>query len=300
MERPPGGDELRRWRLHEGETSLLFRVMNRNKRSLTLNLKHSKGRAVALDLIRRSDVVLENFRPGTLERWGLGIERMREVNPGVILVRSSGYGHRPIPRPPGFGGVAEAVGGLRNLTGYPDRPPTRVGISLADSVSGLYAVIGALAALHRRNVTGQGEMVDVALVRDDYSLMESLTPDYSAFQVEPERTGSSLRDGAVQEHVCGDGRYVVISGNGDSIFKRLMRASADPNWPRTYGSPITPAECGTPVTGRRHFGLDPGTAARGGAAAVGQGQIPSAPTSPRPTSPRIRTTRPAACWSGMG
>jgi crotonobetainyl-CoA:carnitine CoA-transferase CaiB-like acyl-CoA transferase len=230
VERPPGGDELRRWRLHEGETSLLFRVMNRNKRSLTLDLKHSEGRTVALDLIRRSDVVLENFRPGTLERWGLGIERMREVNPGVILVRISGYGQSgPYRDRPGFGGVAEAVGGLRNLTGYPDRPPTRVGISLADSVSGLYAVIGALAALHRRGVTGQGEVVDVALYETVYSLMESLTPDYSAFQVEPERAGGSL-PGIVPSgtYVCRDGRYVVISGNGDSIFKRLMRVIGRP------------------------------------------------------------------------
>ncbi|MDP9848774.1 CaiB/BaiF CoA transferase family protein [Streptosporangium lutulentum] len=230
VERPPGGDELRRWRLHEGETSLLFRVMNRNKRSVTLDLKRSEGRTVALDLIRRSDVVLENFRPGTLERWGLGIERMREVNPGVILVRISGYGQSgPYRDRPGFGGVAEAVGGLRNLTGYPDRPPTRVGISLADSVSGLYAVIGALAALHRRDVTGQGEVVDVALYETIYSLMESLTPDYSAFQIEPERTGGSLPGIAPSNtYLCGDGRHVVISGNGDSIFKRLMRVIGRP------------------------------------------------------------------------
>ncbi|MFC6063296.1 CaiB/BaiF CoA transferase family protein [Streptomyces ochraceiscleroticus] len=230
VERPLGGDELRRWRLHEGDTSLLFRVMNRNKRSITLDLKQSEGRAVALDLIRRSDVVLENFRPGTLERWGLGIEQMREVNRGVILARISGYGQSgPYRDRPGFGGVAEATGGLRHLTGYPDRPPTRVGISLADSVAGLYAVIGALTALHRRGVTGQGEVVDVALYEAVYSLMESLTPDYDAFQVERERTGSSLPGIAPSNtYLCGDGRYVVISGNGDSIFKRLMRVIGRP------------------------------------------------------------------------
>ncbi|MFG2072229.1 CaiB/BaiF CoA transferase family protein [Nonomuraea maritima] len=225
VERPTGGDELRRWRLHEGETSLLFRVLNRNKRSVTLDLGRPEGQAVALELVRRSDVVLENFRPGTLERWGLAVERMREVNPDVIVVRVSGYGQSgPYLDRPGFGGVAEAVGGLRNLTGYPDRPPTRVGISLADSVAGLYAVIGALMGLHRRTSTGQGEVVDVALYEAVYSLMESLTPDHDAFGVEPERAGSAL-PGIVPSntYLCGDGRYVVISGNGDAIFRRLMR-----------------------------------------------------------------------------
>ncbi|MFI7613851.1 CaiB/BaiF CoA transferase family protein [Nonomuraea terrae] len=231
VERPRGGDELRRWRLHEGETSLLFRAMNRNKRSVTLDLRHPEGRTVALDLIRRSDVVLENFRPGTLERWGLDVERMREANPGVIVVRISGYGQSgPYRDRPGFGGVAEAVGGLRNLTGYPDRPPTRVGISLADSVAGLYAVIGALTALRRRSVTGRGDIVDVALYEAVYSLMESLTPDYDAFAVEPERTGASLPGIAPSgTYLCGDGKYVVISGNGDSIFKRLMRVIGRPD-----------------------------------------------------------------------
>lgn len=231
VERPAGGDELRRWRLHEGDTSLLFRTMNRNKRSITLDLNHPEGRAVALRLIRRSDVVLENFRPGTLERWGLGIDAMREVNPGVVLTRISGYGQTgPYRDRPGFGGVAEAIGGLRHLTGYPDRPPTRVGISLADSVAGLYAVVGSLAALRRRAVTGEGESVDVALYEAIYSLMESLTPDYDAFLVERERTGSSLPGIAPSNtYPCADGRYVVISGNGDSIFKRLMQVIGRPD-----------------------------------------------------------------------
>ncbi|KOX01651.1 MULTISPECIES: CaiB/BaiF CoA transferase family protein [unclassified Streptomyces] len=231
VERPVGGDELRRWRLHGGDTSLLFRAMNRNKRSLTLDLKHPEGRDVALRLIRRCDIVLENFRPGTLERWGLGIEQMREVNPGVILTRISGYGQTgPYRDRPGFGGVAEAIGGLRHLTGYPDRPPTRVGVSLADSVAGLYAVIGALAALHRRAATGRGDTVDVALYEAVYSLMESLTPDYDAFGVERERSGSSLPGIAPSNtYLCSDGRYVVISGNGDSIFRRLMQVIGRPD-----------------------------------------------------------------------
>lgn len=231
VERPVGGDELRRWRLHEGDTSLLFRAMNRNKRSLTLDLKHPEGRAVALELIRRSDVVLENFRPGTLERWDLGPELMREANPGLVVTRISGYGQSgPYRDRPGFGGVAEAVGGLRQLTGYPDRPPTRVGISLADSVAGLYAVIGSLAALRHRTATGRGDTVDVALYEAVYSLMESLTPDYDAFAVQRERSGSSLPGIAPSNtYRCADGRHVVISGNGDSIFKRLMRVVERPD-----------------------------------------------------------------------
>ncbi|MEU9657296.1 CaiB/BaiF CoA transferase family protein [Streptomyces chartreusis] len=231
VERPVGGDELRRWRLHAGDTSLLFRAMNRNKRSLTLDLKQPEGRAVALELIGRCDIVLENFRPGTLERWGLSPERMREVNPGLIVTRISGYGQTgPYRDRPGFGGVAEAIGGLRHLTGHPDRPPTRVGISLADSVAGLYAVIGSLAALRHRTATGRGDIVDVALYEAVYSLMESLTPDYDAFAVERERTGSSLPGIAPSNtYLCGDGRYVVISGNGDSIYKRLMQVIDRPD-----------------------------------------------------------------------
>ncbi|WP_405542646.1 CoA transferase [Streptomyces phaeochromogenes] len=231
VERPVGGDELRRWRLHEGDTSLLFRAMNRNKRSLTLDLKHPEGRAVALELIGRCDIILENFRPGTLEGWGMGAEQMREANPGLIVTRISGYGQTgPYRDRPGFGGVAEAIGGLRHLTGYSDRPPTRVGISLADSVAGLYAVIGSLAALQRRAATGRGDTVDVALYEAVYSLMESLTPDYDAFAVQRERSGSSLPGIAPSNtYLCADGRYVVISGNGDSIFKRLMHVIGRPD-----------------------------------------------------------------------
>jgi crotonobetainyl-CoA:carnitine CoA-transferase CaiB-like acyl-CoA transferase len=221
VERPGGGDELRRWRLYGGDTSLLFRALNRNKRSVGVDLKSAAGRDLALRLVERSDVVLENFRPGTLERWGLGPEELHAVNPTVVLVRISGYGQSgPYRDRPGFGGVAEAVGGLRNLTGYPDRPPTRVGVSLADSVAALYAVIGALMALRRPH----GEVVDVALYEGIYSLMESLVPDYEVFDVHPERSGSSL-PGVVPSNTyrCADGKFAVVSGNGDAIFRRLMR-----------------------------------------------------------------------------
>jgi crotonobetainyl-CoA:carnitine CoA-transferase CaiB-like acyl-CoA transferase len=227
VERPRGGDELRRWRLHGGDTSLLFRTLNRNKRSITLDLSSPDGRDIALRLAERTDVVLENFRPGTLERWGLGPERLQAVNAALVLVRISGYGQSgPYRDRPGFGGVAEAIGGLRNLTGFPDRPPTRVGVSLADSVAALYAVIGALMALRRPH----GEVVDVALDEGIYSLTESLVADYEVFDVSPERAGGAL-PGVVPSNTyrCADDRWVVISGNGDAIFRRLMRLTGRPD-----------------------------------------------------------------------
>lgn len=236
VERPRTGDELRRWRLHGGSTSLLFRTLGRNKRSITLNLKHRRGRDVALALIKRSDIVLENFRPGTLESLGLGPTEIARVNPNAIVVRISGYGQTgPYRDRPGFGGVAEAVGGLRHLVGYPDRPPVRVGISLADSVAGLYAVIGALMGLLRRTSRTSrtsrpgGEVVDVALYETVYSLMESLVPDHDAFGVRRAPEGAGLPGISPSNTFrCADGRYVVISGNGDAIFRRLMVAVGRP------------------------------------------------------------------------
>jgi formyl-CoA transferase len=226
VERPGTGDELRTWRRHGGDTSLLFRTLGRNKRSLTVDMRTDEGRTIALKLIARADIVLENFRPGTLERWGMGPEVMSELNPEVILVRVSGYGQTgPYRDRPGFGGVAEAVGGLRHVVGYPDRPPVRVGISLADTVAGLYAVIGALMGLVQRNASHTGEVVDVALYEAVYSLMESLTPDYDAFGIQRAPAGSGLPGIAPSNtYPCSDGKFVVISGNGDAIFRRLMEA----------------------------------------------------------------------------
>jgi crotonobetainyl-CoA:carnitine CoA-transferase CaiB-like acyl-CoA transferase len=221
----PTGDELRRWRLHgEPHTSLLFRTVNRNKRSVTLDLTSPAGRDAALRLAAGADVVLESFRPGTLERLGLGPDVLRAANPDLVLVRVSGYGQTgPYRDRPGFGGVAEAVGGLRALTGYPDRPPTRVGVSLADSVAGLHAVIGALLALRRRDRGAGGDTVDVALYEAVYALTESLLPDWDAHGVTPARTGSALAGVAPSNtYRCADGKWVVIAGNGDAIFVRLM------------------------------------------------------------------------------
>jgi formyl-CoA transferase len=230
VERPGTGDELRRWRLHGGDTSLLFRTLARNKRSVTLDLRRPEGQDVARRLIAGADVLLENFRPGTLEKWGLGPDDLHAIHPDLVVVRVSGYGQTgPYRDRPGFGGVAEAVGGLRALTGYPDQPPTRVGISLADSVAGLYAVIGALLGLIQRGRCG-GEVVDVALYEAVHSLMESLVPDFDAFGVVRGPAGTGLPGVAPSNtYRCADGRYVVISGNGDGIFRRLMDVIGRPD-----------------------------------------------------------------------
>jgi formyl-CoA transferase len=226
VERPTGGDELRRWRLVEGETSLLYRTINRGKRSVTLDLGSDVGRKIALELAARCDVVLENFRPGTLERWGLGPDDLKAVKPDIVLVRISAYGQNgPYRDRPGFGAIAEAVGGLRELTGEADRLPARTGVSLADSVAGLYAVIGALMCLLRK----QGGTVDVALHEAVFSLTESLLPDYEAFGVRRERLGGRMEGVAPSNaYACADGT-VIIAGNGDSIFRRLMGVIGRPD-----------------------------------------------------------------------
>jgi formyl-CoA transferase len=225
---PPGeGDPLRRWRkLHNG-TSLWWYSLSRNKKSITLNLKSDEGRRILRALIERADVVVENFRPGTLEGWGLGWDELSRINPGLILVRISGYGQTgPYRDRPGFGGIAEAIGGLRFVTGYPDRAPVRVGVSLGDTLAALYSVVGALVALHHRNVNGgKGQVVDAALYEAVFAVMESLLPEYSHAGVVRQRSGASLPGiSPSNTYTCGDGGYVVIGGNSDGIFKRLMRA----------------------------------------------------------------------------
>jgi formyl-CoA transferase len=223
VERPGDGDELRRWRLHGGDTSLLWRTIGRNKRSLTLDMRRPEGAEIALRLVRESDVVLVGFRPGTLERWGLGRDEMRAVNPDAVVVQVSGFGQTgPYRARPGFGAVAEALSGLRHVTGDPDRPPTRVGVSLADSVAGLYAVIGALLGLLRRRQGAGGETVDVALYEATFSLMESLVPDYDVFGVQPQRSGSRLPGIAPSNTYRASDGWVVLAGNGNAIYKRLM------------------------------------------------------------------------------
>ncbi|WKA58318.1 CaiB/BaiF CoA-transferase family protein [Planococcus shenhongbingii] len=223
---PPGkGDPIRNWRVvHEG-TSLWWYVQSRNKKCITLDLKSLEGKEIIQKLAEEVDIVVENFRPGTLEKWGIGYEDLKKVNKKIIFVRISGYGQDgPYKDKPGFGSIGEAVGGIRHLTGYPELPPTRVGISLGDSVASLYGVIGALMALRHRDISGEGQIVDVALYEAVFSLMESMVPEYDHSKIIRERTGSTL-PGITPSNIylCKDGKYVVIGANGDSIFKRLCK-----------------------------------------------------------------------------
>ena len=225
---PPGeGDPLRRWRkLHNG-TSLWWYSLSRNKKSIVLNLKSDDGRRILRALLEKADVLVENFRPGTLEGWGLGWDELSRLNPRLVVVRISGYGQTgPYRDRPGFGAIAEAVGGLRYITGYPDRAPVRAGVSLGDTLAALYAVIGALVALHHRNVNGgKGQIVDAALYEAVFAVTESLLPEYSKAGLVRERSGASLPGiSPSNTYTCADGGYVVIGGNADGIFKRLMRA----------------------------------------------------------------------------
>ena len=227
VEAPDGGDPLRQWRkLHQG-TSLWWYLQARNKKSVTVNMREPEGQEIVRRLATDADIVIENFRPGTLEKWGLGWERLSLANPGLVMVRLSGYGQTgPYRERAGFGAIGEAMGGLRYVTGYPDRPPVRVGISLGDAVASLYGVIGALMALRHREVNGgNGQVVDVALYESVFSLMESLLPEYDVGGFVRERSGASL-PGIVPSntYTTRDRKYVVIGANGDSIFKRMMGA----------------------------------------------------------------------------
>ncbi|WP_264297422.1 CaiB/BaiF CoA transferase family protein [Salinicola avicenniae] len=224
---PPGtGDPLRKWRVLKEGTSLWWHVQTRNKRSLALDLRSEDGQEVVRRLVDEADIVIENFRPGTLEKWGLGWEALSARNPRLIMVRISGYGQTgPYRDRPGFGVIGEAMGGLRYLSGHPEQPSVRVGVSLGDSLSALYGVIGALLALQERQRSGQGQYIDVALYESVFAMMESLIPEYDAAAVIREPSGSAL-PGITPSNAypCAGGDYVLIAGNGDSIFKRLMGA----------------------------------------------------------------------------
>lgn len=232
IEPPDNGDPLRKWRkLHEG-TSLWWYSQSRNKKSVTLDLKKEAAREIVRQLTREVDIVIENFRPGTLEKWGLGWDALHAANPKLIMVRISGYGQSgPYRDRPGFAAIAECMGGLRHVTGYPDRPPVRVGVSLGDTLASLYGTIGALMAMHHLKVNGgQGQYIDVALYESVFAIMESLIPEYAAFGHIRERTGSSLPGiSPSNTYLCQDGQYVVIAGNGDAIFRRLMHAMGRPD-----------------------------------------------------------------------
>jgi formyl-CoA transferase len=227
----PGGDPLRQWRkLHNG-TSLWWYAQARNKKSVTVNLRLAEGQEIVRNLARDADIVIENFRPGTMEKWGLGYDRLAAENPGLIMLRLSGFGQTgPYRDQAGFGAIGESMGGLRYLTGYPDRPPVRSNLSIGDSLASLHGVIGAMMALHHRNmnggrISGKGQVVDVALYEAVFSMLESTLPEFDMYGVVRERSGSNL-SGIVPSntYLTKDGQHVVIAANGDSIFKRLCAA----------------------------------------------------------------------------
>lgn len=240
IESPDGGDPIRQWRVLKDGTSLWWSVQARNKKSLTLNLKDPRGQKIARQLALEADIIIENYRPGVLEKWSLGYEQLKAENPATIMVRLSGFGQTgPLKDQPGFGAIGESMGGMRYVSGFPDRPPLRIGISIGDSVAAMHGVIGAMMALRHRDATGgrwngksgdemlagQGQMIDVALYEAVFNMMESLVPEYDYAGVVRERTGGAL-PGIVPSntYTTGDGENIVIAGNGDAIFKRLMLA----------------------------------------------------------------------------
>ncbi|MDG1156734.1 MAG: CoA transferase [Litorivicinaceae bacterium] len=231
IEPPTIGDPLRKWRKMDGDTSLWWYSQSRNKQSLTLNLKDPDAQEVLKRLVSEADVLIENFRPGTLEKWNLGWECLSKVNPRLVMLRVSGYGQSgPQAGQPGFAAIAEAIGGLRYLIGYPDRAPVRTGVSIGDTLASLYGVIGALMALRHAEATGDGQIVDVSLVESVLAVTESLIPEYGADGTIRERTGSSLPGIAPSNtYTTRDGRYLVLAANGDSIFNRLMHAIGRPD-----------------------------------------------------------------------
>jgi len=226
------GDPLRKWRMLRDGTSVWWQVQSRNKRSVCLDLRSAAGQQAVRALAAEADVLIENFKPGTMEGWGLGWDVLHAANPKLIMLRISGYGQTgPYRDKPGFGVLGEAMGGLRHLTGEPGRVPVRVGVSIGDTLSALHGVIGVLTALRHREVNGgEGQVVDVALYESVFNVMESLVPEYDAFGAVRGAAGSALPGIApTNAYPCNDGQYVLVAGNGDSIFKRLMKAIGRPD-----------------------------------------------------------------------
>ena len=226
IEAPGAGDPLRNWRLIKEGTSVWWQVQSRNKRSVALDLRQKEAQDLARRLIAEADVLVENFRPGTLEGWGMSPAELHALNPGLVILRISGYGQTgPYRDLPGFGVIGEAMGGLRHLTAEPGRVPVRVGVSIGDTLAALHGVIGVMMALYHRKVHGgPGQVIDVALHEAVLNVMESMIPEYSAFGAVREAAGSALPGIAPSNaYPCEDG-WVLVAGNGDSIFKRLMTA----------------------------------------------------------------------------
>ena len=224
---PPGeGDPLRHWRRMRNGVSLWWHVQSRNKKSISVDLRRPEGQAIVRRLARECQIVIENFRPGALEKWNLGWEALSRENPELILVRISGYGQTgPYRERPGFAAIGEAMGGMRYITGFPDRPPVRPNLSVGDTLASLHGVIGALLALHHVGKGNKGQVVDVALYESVFNVTESLLPEYDAQGVIRERSGSTLPGIAPSNlYPCSDGSYVLIAGNADALFRRLMTA----------------------------------------------------------------------------
>lgn len=235
IESPDGGDPLRQWRMvypdQQSGTSLWWYVQSRNKKSVTANLKHPQGAEVVRRLCAEADVVIENFRPGVLEKFGLGWDELSGINPALVMLRLSGFGQDgPMADQPGFGAIGESMGGLRFVTGYPDRPPVKTGVSIGDSIASLWGVCGVMMALRHRDATGgraagKGQMVDVALYEAVFAMMESMVPEFDVMGFVRERAGNIMPGVTPSNtHTTRDGRFVIIGGNGDAIFKRLMNA----------------------------------------------------------------------------
>lgn len=232
IESPEGGDPIRGWRhVHQG-TSFWWRSIGRNKKSVTLDLKQAQGQAVAKRLVQQADVIIENFRPGVMEGWGLGPEAVKQDNPKLVYARISGFGQTgPYSQKPGFASVCEGISGFRYLNGFPGQPPVRPNLSIGDTISGIHAALGiALAIIQRNKPGGTGQVVDVALYESMFNLLEAVVPEYSGAGVVREPSGTTVT-GIVptNTYVCQDGKHVVIGGNGDSIFKRLMTAAKRPD-----------------------------------------------------------------------
>ncbi len=227
IEAPGEGDPLRKWRKMYGDTSLWWYVQSRNKRSVTVNLKHPDGVRIVRELVTKADMVVENFRPGVMEKLGLGWEQLSALNPGLVMVRLSGFGQTgPMAKQPGFGAIGESMGGLRYVTGFDDRPPVKTGVSIGDSIAALWGAIGALMALRQREVNGgAGQVVDVALYEAVFAMMESLVPEFDVFGFIRERTGNVMPGITPSNtYTTCDGKHLIIGANGDAIFKRLMLA----------------------------------------------------------------------------
>lgn len=232
VEAPGSGDPIRNWRvLDEQGTSYWWQSIARNKKSITINLKSEEGRQLVRNMIDKVDVVLENFRPGTLEKWGLGPDTFKESNPSLVFTRVSGYGQTgPMAARPGYASACEAFGGFRYVNGFSDRPPARPNLSLGDTLAAMHAVIGVLLALLNRHRSGCGQVVDISIFESVFNMMEAVVPEYSGQGVIREPSGSTLT-GIVptNTYLCADNKYVVIGGNGDSIYKRLMNCAERPD-----------------------------------------------------------------------